>query len=55
MAKRGVCACVRLRRTKKFLFILPTLCDLTATTLMNLGLFYTTASVYQMLRGAVGT
>ncbi|TPX35627.1 hypothetical protein SeMB42_g04099 [Synchytrium endobioticum] len=32
---------------------LPTLCDLTATTLMNVGLIYVAASVYQMLRGAV--
>ncbi|KAJ2962442.1 hypothetical protein NQZ79_g2367 [Umbelopsis isabellina] len=38
---------------KNFLFWIPTLCDLTATTLMNVGLIYTAASVYQMLRGAV--
>lgn len=38
---------------RKLLFFVPTLCDLTATTLMNVGLIYTTASVYQMLRGAV--
>lgn len=31
----------------------PTVCDLMGTTLMNVGLFFTTASVYQMLRGAV--
>ncbi|GES89041.1 integral membrane protein [Rhizophagus clarus] len=36
-----------------FLFWLPTLCDICGTTLMNVGLIYTTASVYQMLRGAV--
>jgi len=44
-------------RKKKFLFVLPTLCDMTATTLMNVGLstFHLPASVYQMLRGAVGT
>eukprot|EP00127_Corallochytrium_limacisporum_P003252 Clim_evm101s147 gene=Clim_evmTU101s147 len=36
-----------------YLFALPTLCDMTATTLMNIGLLFTTASVYQMLRGAM--
>ncbi|CAB4378480.1 unnamed protein product [Rhizophagus irregularis] len=36
-----------------YLFWLPTLCDICGTTLMNIGLIYTTASVYQMLRGAV--
>lgn len=36
-----------------YLFWLPTLCDICGTTLMNVGLIYTTASVYQMLRGAV--
>lgn len=33
------------------LFILPTLCDLTGTTLMNVGLIYTPVSIYQMTRG----
>ncbi|KAH0575769.1 Transmembrane domain-containing protein [Spironucleus salmonicida] len=33
-----------------FLFILPTLCDVAATTLYNIGLFFTIASVYQILR-----
>ncbi|KAI1320675.1 hypothetical protein EDD11_010209 [Mortierella claussenii] len=32
---------------------LPTLCDMTASTLMNVGLIYCAASVYQMLRGAL--
>ncbi|KAJ1960165.1 hypothetical protein GGI12_003953 [Dipsacomyces acuminosporus] len=32
---------------------IPAACDLLGTTLMNVGLFFTTASVYQMLRGAV--
>ncbi|KAJ2782169.1 hypothetical protein H4R18_002434 [Coemansia javaensis] len=31
----------------------PAACDLLGTTLMNVGLFFTSASVYQMLRGAV--
>ncbi|KAG0291139.1 hypothetical protein BGZ98_003126 [Dissophora globulifera] len=32
---------------------LPTLCDMTASTLMNVGLIFCAASVYQMLRGAL--
>ncbi|KAI8615113.1 hypothetical protein BC830DRAFT_1242235 [Chytriomyces sp. MP71] len=32
---------------------LPTLCDLMATSLMNIGLLFVSASVYQMLRGSV--
>ncbi|CAG8522342.1 7524_t:CDS:2 [Racocetra persica] len=36
-----------------FLFWLPTMCDIMGTTFMNVGLIYTSASVYQMLRGAV--
>ncbi|KAJ2773789.1 hypothetical protein IWQ57_001128, partial [Coemansia nantahalensis] len=32
---------------------IPAACDLLGTTLMNVGLFFTSASVYQMLRGAV--
>ncbi|KAJ3326088.1 hypothetical protein HDU76_013020 [Blyttiomyces sp. JEL0837] len=32
---------------------LPTLCDLTATSLMNVGLLFISASIYQMLRGSV--
>lgn len=37
----------------QILFLLPTLCDLTATTLMNVGLLHISASIYQMLRGSV--
>jgi drug/metabolite transporter (DMT)-like permease len=33
------------------LFLIPACCDLGGTTLMNVGLFYTDASIYQMLRG----
>ncbi|GKT24669.1 Solute carrier family 35 member SLC35F1/F2/F6 like protein [Aduncisulcus paluster] len=36
--------------SKCYLFIIPTLCDCTGTTLMHLGLILTTPSVYQMLR-----
>ncbi|KZT44145.1 hypothetical protein SISSUDRAFT_1013225 [Sistotremastrum suecicum HHB10207 ss-3] len=32
---------------------LPTLCDLTGTTLMNVGLLFTPVSIYQMTRGAL--
>jgi drug/metabolite transporter (DMT)-like permease len=35
----------------KFLFLLPTICDLTGTTLMNVGVIYTPVSIYQMTRG----
>ncbi|PVF97822.1 hypothetical protein CPB86DRAFT_406545 [Serendipita vermifera] len=42
-----------LKGRKKFLFWLPALCDLTATTLMNIGLLYTPVSIYQMTRGAL--
>lgn len=34
-------------------FILPSACDLIATTLLNLGLIYTTPSVYQMVKGSI--
>src|SRR5690349_15118621 len=37
--------------TNPLLFAIPAMCDLGGTTLMNVGLFYTDASVYQMLRG----
>lgn len=36
-----------------FLLALPTLCDAASTTLMNIGLYYTSASTFQMLRGLV--
>ena len=42
----------RLRRTF-WVFALPALCDAGATTLLNLGLYYTYASVFQMLRGTL--
>ncbi|KAG1455843.1 hypothetical protein G6F56_006970 [Rhizopus delemar] len=42
-----------LQGRQSLLFWIPTLCDLTATTVMNVGLILTSASVYQMLRGAV--
>lgn len=35
------------------IFLLPALCDMTATSMMYIGLTWTYASVFQMLRGAV--
>ncbi|WIA33541.1 hypothetical protein OEZ86_006665 [Tetradesmus obliquus] len=44
----------RSRRISRILaFAVPTLCDATGTTLMNVGLIYTYASTYQMLRGTL--
>eukprot|EP00882_Tetradesmus_deserticola_P026641 GHRQ01029407.1.p1 GENE.GHRQ01029407.1~~GHRQ01029407.1.p1 ORF type:complete len:319 (+),score=128.52 GHRQ01029407.1:1002-1958(+) len=44
----------RSRRISRILaFAVPTLCDATGTTLMNIGLIYTYASTYQMLRGTL--
>ncbi|KAI9319858.1 hypothetical protein BX666DRAFT_1916956 [Dichotomocladium elegans] len=34
-------------------FIIPSACDLIATTLMNLGLIYSTASIFQMVRSSI--
>ncbi|KAF8344168.1 uncharacterized protein EI90DRAFT_53336 [Cantharellus anzutake] len=36
-----------------WLFWIPAACDLTGTTLMNVGLLYTPVSIYQMTRGAL--
>lgn len=36
-----------------FFLALPAICDITATTMMNVGLLAVSASVYQMLRGSV--
>ena len=36
-----------------FVLAVPTLCDATASLLLNVGLFYTSASIFQMLRGLV--
>jgi hypothetical protein len=36
-----------------FVLAVPTLCDATSSLLMNVGLFYTSASIFQMLRGLV--
>ena len=44
---------VNLHGWKNLYLWIPALCDLTGTTLMNVGLIYTSASIYQMLRGSV--
>lgn len=36
-----------------FMLAIPSVCDMLATTFMNVGLMYTPVSVYQMTRGAV--
>ncbi|ODV85194.1 hypothetical protein CANARDRAFT_7843 [[Candida] arabinofermentans NRRL YB-2248] len=36
-----------------FILAIPSICDLTATTLLNVGLLYTPVSIYQMTRGAI--
>ncbi|KIJ17455.1 hypothetical protein PAXINDRAFT_168112, partial [Paxillus involutus ATCC 200175] len=42
-----------LRGWKLLLLWFPAACDLTGTTLMNVGLLYTPVSIYQMTRGAL--
>ena len=34
-------------------FAIPAMCDVSGTTLLNVGIFFTYPSVYQMLRGTV--
>lgn len=38
---------------KTLLLAIPACCDITGTTLMNVGLLFTAASIYQMTRGAL--
>ena len=42
-----------LRGWSTLLLALPACCDITGTTLMNVGLLYVAASIYQMTRGAL--
>ena len=42
-----------LRRWRIFMLALPACCDIAGTTLMNVGLFFVAASIYQMTRGAL--
>lgn len=40
-------------RLKSLMLAIPSVCDMLATTFMNVGLMYTPVSIYQMTRGAV--
>ena len=42
-----------LKGASVFLLALPACCDITGTTLMNVGLLFVAASIYQMTRGAL--
>ena len=44
---------IKMTGFKVLLLALPSCCDVTATTLMNVGLLYVAASIYQMTRGAL--
>lgn len=44
---------VKLAGTKILLLAAPACCDITGTTLMNVGLLFVAASIYQMTRGAL--
>ncbi|KAI1964794.1 hypothetical protein LOZ58_001484 [Ophidiomyces ophidiicola] len=44
---------VKLRGTKILLLAAPACCDISGTTLMNIGLLFVVASIYQMTRGAL--
>ncbi|KAL1961276.1 hypothetical protein VTO42DRAFT_4 [Malbranchea cinnamomea] len=44
---------IKLRGLKVLLLAAPACCDITGTTLMNVGLLFVVASIYQMTRGAL--
>lgn len=44
---------IRLRGWRVFLLAAPACCDIAGTTLMNVGLLFVAASIYQMTRGAL--
>jgi drug/metabolite transporter (DMT)-like permease len=44
---------IPLEGTSVFLLALPAICDIAGTTLMNVGLLFVAASIYQMTRGAL--
>ncbi|PGH28992.1 hypothetical protein GX50_08258 [[Emmonsia] crescens] len=44
---------IKLEGWKVFLLAAPACCDITGTTLMNVGLLFVVASIYQMTRGAL--
>jgi len=53
VSKHGHMSPQHLRGWKVLLLWIPAACDLTGTTLMNVGLLYTPVSIYQMTRGAL--
>ncbi|KAJ3763757.1 hypothetical protein EV360DRAFT_32870 [Lentinula raphanica] len=50
---KAIPASVTLSGWKYLLLWIPAACDLTGTTLMNVGLLYTPVSIYQMTRGSL--
>ncbi|KAG5296864.1 integral membrane protein [Histoplasma ohiense] len=44
---------IKLKGWKVFMLAAPACCDITGTTLMNVGLLFVVASIYQMTRGAL--
>ncbi|KAL4811484.1 hypothetical protein BDV18DRAFT_165518 [Aspergillus unguis] len=44
---------IKLRGLRTFLLAAPACCDIAGTTLMNVGLLFVAASIYQMTRGAL--
>ncbi|PTU17074.1 hypothetical protein P175DRAFT_0487981 [Aspergillus ochraceoroseus IBT 24754] len=44
---------IRLQGLRTFLLAAPSCCDIAGTTLMNVGLLFVAASIYQMTRGAL--
>ncbi|PCH38390.1 hypothetical protein WOLCODRAFT_23332 [Wolfiporia cocos MD-104 SS10] len=50
---KNAAAAQELRGWRVLLLWFPAACDLTGTTLMNVGLLYTPVSIYQMTRGAL--
>jgi drug/metabolite transporter (DMT)-like permease len=44
---------IKLKGKAVLLLALPSVCDITGTTLMNVGLLFVAASIYQMTRGAL--
>lgn len=52
-ARAGDTSFPRAKPHSRFVYILPALCDMTATSVMYVGLSLTSSSIFQMLRGSV--
>jgi drug/metabolite transporter (DMT)-like permease len=52
-AKSEVDTRIKLKGLKVFMLAAPACCDITGTTLMNIGFLFVAASIYQMTRGAL--